>query len=261
MNEQKESVIRTLQQGLRYDGRKEDGFREIEIKMGSVRNAEGSATVRIGETEVIAGVKMDVETPYPDTPDEGMLMVGEEFLPMANPNFELGPPRIDAIEIARVVDRGIRESKTIDVKGLCITPKEKVWSVMIDICTINDEGNLMDASALAAMAALMNTEMPSYDGEVVDYSKKSGKKLKLREVPITVTVHNIGNNFIVDPTIEEEKSSEARLTVVTLEDGRICALQKGGEKGLSIEEIMKMVDIAGEHSKKIRELLLKNAKK
>ncbi len=35
--------------------------------------AEGSARVKMGKTEVIVGVKMQLGEPYPDSPDKGTL--------------------------------------------------------------------------------------------------------------------------------------------------------------------------------------------
>ena len=72
---------------------------------------------------------MELGVPYSDTPDEGSLMVGAEFLPMASSDFEMGPPGVDAIELARVVDRSIRESEAIDMKKLCIETGKKMWIV------------------------------------------------------------------------------------------------------------------------------------
>jgi len=118
MSEERKHLLNTLNLNLRYDGRKLDEYRKIVVETNCVKNAEGSARVKIGNTEVIAGVKMAIEKPYPDTPDEGMLMVGAELLPMSNPDFELGPPGIQAIELARVVDRAIRESKIVDMRNL-----------------------------------------------------------------------------------------------------------------------------------------------
>jgi len=146
--------------------------------------------------------------PYPDTPDEGSIMVGAELLPLSSPEFELGPPGQKAIELARVVDRGIRESKCIDFKKLCITEGEKAWTIVIDICTINDAGNLLDASSLAAIAALRNTTFPEYKDDKIDYKKKTSKKLELKDIPLSVTVIKIGDKFLVDPDSDEEKAIE-----------------------------------------------------
>lgn len=249
-------IIGLLNANTRLDGRKPTEFRgPVELEYGVVKTAEGSARVKIGETEVIVGVKMDVGEPYPDTPNEGTIIVGAELLPMSNPEFELGPPGLQAIELARVVDRGIRESKALDFKKLCITPSEKIWMVIIDICPINDAGNLFDASSLAALAALKDAKYPSFDGEKIDYKAKTDKKLELEKLPIAVTVIKIGTKFIVDPDTEEEKAIDARLTVSSIENGTLCALQKGGDFPLTAEDIDKMLDIGIEKAKELRKYL------
>ena len=246
-------IISLLNADTRLDGRKLTEYRKpIEVEYGIIKTAEGSARVKIGETEVIVGVKMEVGEPYPDTPDEGTIIVGAELLPLSNPEFELGPPGIQAIELARVVDRGIRESKAINFKKLCIESGKKVWLLLIDICPLNDAGNLFDAASLAALAALKDAKFPKFDGEKVDYKEKTDKKLPLEKMPIAVTVIKIGHKFIVDPDIEEEKAVDARLTVSSIEDGTLCALQKGGDYPLTIEDIDKMLDIGIEKGKQLR---------
>src|SRR3989304_5382764 len=159
----RDHIINALAKGMRIDGRSLLEFRPISVEYAFTRSAEGSARVKVGNTEVFVGVKMAIEKPYPDTPDHGNLGVNAELLPLSNPMFEVGPPGNQAIELARVVDRGIREARALDVHKLCITPKEKVWSVMIDVCTINDEGNLLDTSALGALAALKDARFPKVE--------------------------------------------------------------------------------------------------
>ncbi len=249
-------IIGLLNAGTRLDGRKLTEYRQpIQVEYGIIKTAEGSARVKIGETEVMVGIKLEVGKPYPDTPEEGTIIVGAELLPMSNPDFELGPPGIQAIELARVVDRGIRESKALDFKKLCITKGEKIWMVVIDICPINDAGNLFDASSLAAIAALKDAKYPEFNGEKVEYKKKTDKKLELEKTPIAVTVIKIGGKFIVDPDTEEEKAVDARLTVSSIEDGTLCAMQKGGDEPLTMEDIDKMLDIGIEKAKELRKHL------
>lgn len=246
MNDQKAHLLNALKKDVRFDGRKKLDFRQVTVETGITKNAEGSARVKIGGTEVLAGVKMEVMTPYPDRPNEGTLMVNVELLPMSSPEFEPGPPGRQATEIARVVDRGIRESKAIDVKKLCIKEGEKAWCVLIDICSINDEGNLQDAAALAAMAAVKNTKFPELnERNEIDYDKPITKKaLPLSREPVEVTVVKIGDQFFVDLLSEEEKHIDARLTVGMIEKGICCSLQKGGIAPLTIEDLDKMIQIA-----------------
>ncbi len=257
MNINKEYIESLLIKNTRLDNRKFKEYRKITIETDvSPKSALGSARVKIGDTEVIAGIKMDVGEPYPDTPDEGAMIVNAELLPLASPKFEGGPPGVNAIELSRIVDRAIRESKAIDTKKLCIKKGEKVWIVFIDIYPINDSGNLFDAAYLAAIAALKNTKMVKYDAktEKIVY-EKTNKSLPLLNLPIECTIVKINDAFLVDPNYEEEEAMDARLTVAVLEDDSICAMQKGGDQPLSIEEVLKMIDLAIEKAKDIRKKL------
>jgi exosome complex component RRP42 len=252
----RDHIINLFSSNTRLDGRKLTEYRQpLTIEVNVIKTAEGSARVKIGKTEVLVGIKAEVMEPYPDMPDEGSIQVGAELLPLSNPEFELGPPGIEAVELARIVDRGIRESKCIDFKKLCITPGEKAWVLVIDICTINDAGNLYDACALAAVSALKHMKFPKYEDGKISYKEKTDKGLELSCIPTSVTVSKIGDHFIVDADSEEESAVDARLTVASLADGTLCALQKGEECPLSPEDIMSMVDIAVEKGKELRKLI------
>jgi exosome complex component RRP42 len=253
MNEElKEHISECLKSGIRLDGRGLEDLRNIEIEANVIETAEGSCRIKCGMTEVIVGVKLSVGTPFGDTPDDGVLMVGAELLPLSNPDFESGPPSIESIEVARVIDRGIRESKVIDTKALCITKGEKVWMVMVDICPINTDGNLIDIGSLAAIIALKSATFPEMKDNIVDYKKKTKKPLPLKNFPVTATVVKIGSNFIVDPTEAEEKAMDSRLTVSVTADGKICAMQKGGNEPCTIGDIERMIDLATAKSEELR---------
>ncbi len=255
----KEHIHSLLEKGLRQDGRKLLEYRkDVSVEYGiSPKSAEGSARVRIGETEVVAGVKLGIGTPYPDQQDAGSIMFGAELSPIANDKFEMGPPSIDSIEISRVVDRGIRESGALDFKKLCVKKGEKVWQVFVDMYPINDAGNLRDACALAALAAMKDAKFPELDKStgMVNYDNKTKVSLPLTDEPIEVTVLKINNDFVVDPTCDEEEFLDSRLTVAFLKDGSICAMQKGGNGALSTEDIGKMVKIASDNVKILRKAL------
>lgn len=254
-------VKKIFESNSRLDGRGFLDFRPVKIETGVIKTAEGSARIQIGQTVVIAGVKMDVKEPYPDTPNEGNLMVDAEFVPIASPTFEPGPPGEGVIEVARVVDRGIRESKSIDMEKLCMKEGEKVWAVSIDIHVLNHDGNLIDAASLAAIAALHDTKLPKYDEETGRIVKdgpavvSSGKKLPMKDKPIEVTIFKIGNKLFVDPTVEEDESVEARVTMGTNEKGNLCAMQKGGNGFFTRDELLQAADIAVEKGKELRKLL------
>jgi len=247
-------IISLLSKGERLDGRRLDEYREIKIETNKMVNPEGWASVKMGNTHVMAGVKMDVGQPFPDKPNEGVLMTSAEFSPIASPDFETGPPDEDAIELARVVDRGIRESKAINMEKLCIKEGELVWMVHVDIHILNHDGNLIDAAALAAITALNNTRLPEYKDEKINYEKKT-TKLKLECKPIAVTVFKFKDNFIIDPTAIEEDVVDGALVVTTKDDGNLCALQKLGSAGFTKDEIEKIWEIGIKKAKELRKLI------
>jgi exosome complex component RRP42 len=256
----KKRIIELLESGKRSDGRGLTEYREIKIEPGAIERAEGSARVRLGKTEVIVGVKISTGTPFPDVPNKGVLTVNAELVPLASPEFEPGPPGENAVELARVVDRGIRESKAIDLEKLCVESGKLVFVVFIDVYVLNHDGNLIDASAIAALAALMNTKMFNYEVEDCEIVKKPGyTPLPMVDYPIAVTFAKIGNTLVMDTDLDEEQVMDARLTITLNKDGHVCAMQKGGGSGyFTKEEILEAVKIASEKTAELRKLVVKS---
>lgn len=245
-------VYRLAASGQRADGRRLDEPRKLTIETGIIKTAEGSARVKLGNTEVLVGIKMSVGEPYPDTPNTGVLSTSVELIPMASPTFEAGPPRPDAIELARVVDRGIRESKMVNTEKLCITPKEKVWVMFIDIHVLDYDGNLFDASSYGAVAALATTSVPAkVQGLGEDFP------LPVEHWPVSVTTSKIKDIPLVDPSLDEERMADARLTVTTDENGAIRAMQKGLSGSFSYDEVKRVIETSQRVGQAIRPLLRK----
>lgn len=250
----RKNVLESLNKNERLDGRGLFDIRPIETRFKVSINSEGSVSVKLGKSEVVAGIKMNTSTPYPDHEKEGTMTTGMDLLPLSSPNFEYGAPTIEAVEIARVIDRGIRESRFIDFEKLCIKENEKVWGINIDLATINDDGNLIDAGALAAVLAMLVAKMPVYDEEAGriksgEFTDKS-LPLNLENMPLTMTFFKLGDKIFVDPTREEEGATDGRITIEVSKPGKeemINAMQKGGECTFSQEEI----DLMLEESKKI----------
>ncbi|MCW1309503.1 MAG: exosome complex protein Rrp42 [Candidatus Nanoarchaeia archaeon] len=253
MSEKKSYLKHLAEKNVRLDERDMFEYRKsIEIKTNVSKNADGSAFVKLGETQVIAGVKISVGEPFPDRPDEGTFIVNAEFAAIASPRFEPGPPGEDAIELARIIDRGIRSANAIDLKKLCIDSGKLVWIIFIDIYALNYDGNLVDASMLAAMAALKDARFPKLDGEKIVYGEKTDKKLPINSIPISCTFVRIGNAMIIDPNLKEEDASNCGLVVTCNENDEICALQKLGLEAINEDEVLKCVEIAIEKSKELR---------
>ena len=249
-------IEQTIDKNKRIDDRSSTDYREIKIEHGVIEKAEGSARVLLGKTDVLVGVKVETGEPFPDTPNEGVMTVNAELVPLASPNFEPGPPDENSIELARVVDRGIRESHAIDTEKLCIEPGKKVFVVFVDVYVLNHDGNLIDASAIAAVSALKNTKMPNYEIKDGELKIKQGyTQLPMKSHPVTVTVGKINGHLIVDPWIEEESVMDSRITFATNEDGNICAIQKGGSSYFTPQQILEASKIALDKAAELRKKL------
>jgi len=233
----RDHIVKLLSKGVRIDGRKFDEIRPITIEKNYIMSAEGSARVHLGNTDVIVGVKLIVGQPFGDTPNKGVLTTNAELIPLASETFESGPPGRPAIELARVVDRGIREGQAVDMEKLCIEPEKEVWIMFIDIHALDYDGNLFDAANIAAMAALKSAVVPAKRA-----NKGEDFPLPVTHEPISVTAVKIGEHILVDPTYDEEIVADARLTVATNEKGDMCAMQKGGEGSFTVDEVLKMVE-------------------
>ncbi|MEM3791423.1 MAG: exosome complex protein Rrp42 [Candidatus Micrarchaeaceae archaeon] len=250
----KDYILELLEKGMREDKRKIDEYRKIEIRSGIIENAEGSADVTLGDTRVLTGIKIDVGEPMPDKPDEGNLVTSAELLPLASTDYDVGPPSPEAIELARVVDRGIRSAEVIDFPSLFIE-EGKVWNVFLDIYVLNYDGNLFDASYLASMTALAKCKLPKYeDGKVI---REDMKKLKANNIVTSCTFAKIGNTLLLDPSGDEEYVMSGRITVAN-DEKKIRAIQKGHGGSFLVSEIEYALEKSFEKSKDLRNILNKN---
>ncbi|MGC8850475.1 MAG: exosome complex protein Rrp42, partial [Candidatus Bathyarchaeia archaeon] len=134
---ERKTLIDLIEGGRRLDDRSPSDYRPIKIRTGIIEKANGSSFVELGKTKVMAGVKVELGEPFEDTPDQGVLTVNVELVPLASPTFEPGPPNENAVELARIVDRGLRESEAISLGELCLIPGKKVLVIFIDIYVLD----------------------------------------------------------------------------------------------------------------------------
>ena len=222
---QRDYIYNMIKKGERVDGRSFNDYREISIETNVIDRAEGSARVKIGDTQVLVGVKIQPGEPYPDSPDKGVIITNVELVPLASPMFEPGPPNESAVELARVVDRGIRESNAIDLQKLCIEEGKTVWIIFIDVHVLDYNGNLVDASALGAIAALMTAHIPNKQYNLGE----EDEILPIRDIPVAITAIEFEGETIFDPSLYEEKVASVKLTVISNNKGALSGMQKSGK--------------------------------
>ncbi|CAI5510047.1 unnamed protein product, partial [Closterium sp. Naga37s-1] len=215
---------------------------------------DGTAEVQLGSTRVLASVSAALTLPFPDRPNEGSLAVFTELAPMADPRFVPGRPGEDAIEVGRIIDRGLRESHAVDTESLCVVAGRAAWALRLDIRVMDNDGNLVDACCLAAVAALLAFRRPE-----VTVGGDDGMQVVVHSVeehdPIPLTVHNLplavtfaffndGNDVVMDPSFKEEAAQAGRCTVLVNAVGDVCSVQKGGGVGVSLPQLMRCCRVA-----------------
>jgi len=246
-------ILELLQEGKRIDDRTLDEHRPLVIDTGVIPHANGSARGRLGDTEIVSGIKVQPDRPFPDMGDKGIFMCTAEILPLAHPSAETGPPQPDVIELARVVDRGIRDSGMIDLSQLVLEKDKSVIGLFSDSVVTDNDGNLFDSCSYAAVAAIITSTIPKWemkdDKPVLIENQESNAPITT--IPISVTMGRIGEFIIVDPNIDEWGCLDARITITTNSDGNIVALQKGGSDGFTFEQLVKCSELSITIGKKI----------
>ena len=251
----RQQMADAISRGKRLDGRDFDQLRPFEIELDVIKKANGSARVKLGDSEIIAGVKVETGEPFEGLEDKGALIVSAEVLPTASPHVEPGPPDEEVVELARVVDRGVRESEMIDLSKLVLVPGKVVYTIFVDCSVLNADGNLFDATSWAVVASLLSARLPVFEMEadkVIDTGRI--QPMPVTTIPVSITSIRVGETVMQDPNSEEEACMEARITLTSTDEG-FCAVQKGYAGSFTVEQILKVADTARMKGNEIRERL------
>ncbi|MFX0081324.1 MAG: exosome complex protein Rrp42 [Candidatus Hodarchaeota archaeon] len=254
---EKSYIKANLKKEERIDARGLWEHREFKIKSDIITSAEGSADVSLGDTRIITGLKYEIGEPFPDIPDEGVCTIMAELLPLASPLFERGPPDEQSIELARVVDRGLRHADCIQTQKLCIKEKEAVYILFVDMYVINHDGNLIDAGGVSALTTLLSAHLP--EGIIGDNGLEwTGKYLTgvdlVNELPLVLTYGKIDEIIFLDPNLPEELICEGKISI-SVTDKKITSIQKSGAATFSIDDIKMLGKKSLEIGQKLRKEL------
>ena len=94
----------------------------------------------------------------------------------------------------------------------------------LTVVVLDDGGNIMDAASLGSIAALLTAKIPKQR-----YELGEDTQLPMRDIPISVTGVDLAGGIIFDPTLDEERVANTRLTVISNQDGAISGIQKSGK--------------------------------
>ncbi|KAI0481208.1 ribosomal protein S5 domain 2-like protein [Xylariaceae sp. FL0804] len=233
-------VVQALHEGLRVDGRPFDQFRKLDLKFG---DQHGVADVTLGKTRILAKVSAEVTTPYSDRPFDGIFTITTELSPMASPAFEVNRPTESEVLLSRLLEKTVRRSNALDTESLCLIAGQKCWSIRADLHVLSHDGNLIDGSCIAVVAALRHFKKPdtSIEGEILTVytpAEREPVPLSWLHSPFCVTFSFFGETgeiVLLDANLLEEQLRVSSCTISLNKHGEICQISKLG--GTPVEAV------------------------
>ncbi|KAM3430193.1 hypothetical protein MY4824_007799 [Beauveria thailandica] len=235
---EKTFVTQALAEGLRLDNRTFEQYRSLKLTFG---DAYGIAEVQLGKTKVLAKVSAEVTVPFSDRPFDGVFTIASELSPMAAPSFEVNRQTETEVILSRLLEKTIRRSGALDTESLCLIAGQKCWSVRVDLHVLAHDGNLLDTSCLAVVAALRHFRKPetTMEGGVLTVytpAEREPVPLSWLHSPFCVTFSFFGGNggdddeekVLLDTTWLEEQLRTSSCTFSMNKHGEICQISKLG---------------------------------
>ncbi|VUZ48615.1 unnamed protein product, partial [Hymenolepis diminuta] len=238
-------LVQGCQLGCRLDGRRQIDFRPVELESGILNHTAGSARIKVGNTVVIACVSVEIGNTTLECPNEGRIEIDVECSPTATPKFSGKSGSDIAVTLKATLSTAFTKD-CLPLKSLCIQSGKQCWIIHTDVLVLESDGNLLDAASLSILAALSTMKLPmslaqKLAAEKCEALNPDGFSLCIKSLPTFVTVHKIGESYVVDTNKEEESCSFSRIFVAVRSDGTITTIIKEGCGSQRVDSLIKMV--------------------
>ncbi|XP_064477474.1 exosome complex component RRP45-like [Ornithodoros turicata] len=261
---ERDFVRNTVSEGKRVDGRTARENRPVRIEFGLDR---GCCIASLEKTKVLAQVSSELTTPKLGRPNEGYLVVNFELSPMAAPNFEPGRLGDYGVEIGRLLERCIHDSRCVDLESLCLVNGEKVWQIRVDVQVLNHCGNVCECASVATIAALLHARIPNVTiegNEITVHNTRDSVAVPIHmhhhPYCVSFAFYESGGEILADPTELEEKIADGILTVGANGRQEVCVLH---QRGCIIrkEHVLLCTRLAGVRAKSLTEIIKQEVQK
>lgn len=227
-------------------------------------------------------ISAEVTTPNPDRKFDGVFQISSEISPLVSPAFEAGRQSETEIILSRILEKTIRRSGALDTESLCIVAGSKCWAVRADVHVLVHDGNLIDASCIATVAALQHFRRPDVEvrggTEVIVYSLREREPvpLAMQHTPYCVTSSIFGISpsevngtqtasanasttkdeiIVIDASQSEELARDASVVVGIDRHGQVSQIAKYGGMAVDPLILLKCTSLAQEKVKAIHTLV------
>lgn len=191
--------------GIRCDGRKIDQLRNISLKVGILKNADGSAYIEFGKNKILAGVfgPRDVHPKHMADADKGILRCRYHMSPFSVTERKNPAPSRREIEISKVIKEALQPA--VILKDFPRT----VVDVFIEV--LQADGGSRCAALDAASVALADAGIP------------------MRDIVSACAAGKVADQIVLDVNDEEDKEGQADMPVAYMPNlGKITLMQLDG---------------------------------
>lgn len=191
--------------GIRCDGRRVDQLRNISIKVGVLKNADGSAYIEFGKNKILAGVfgPRDVHPKHMANQDTGILRCRYHMSPFSVTERKNPAPSRREIEISKVLKEALQPS--LILKDFPRT----VIDVFVEV--LQADGGSRCAALDAAAVALADTGIP------------------MRDLVSACAAGKVADRIVLDVNNEEDQEGQADMPVAIMPNsGKVTLMQLDG---------------------------------
>ena len=221
---------------IRPDNRASAELRPLEIIPNFISSAEGSALIRLGETQVICTASVDDGVPsFQKGSGRGWITSEYAMIPRATSSrtpreSTRGRQSGRTMEIQRLIGRSLRAVVDMEALG-----ERTVW---IDCDVIRADGGTRTASVTGALVAL---------GLAIQklLAQRALKVNPLKDYLAAISVGIVGGELLLDLSYPEDSAAEVDMNVVMTGAGRLVETQATAEgRTFSVEDLNQLIELA-----------------
>ncbi len=220
---------------VRAEHREATALRPVEITPHFISSAEGSALIRLGQTQVICTASVEDGVP-PFLKGSGKGWVSSEYAMI---------PRATDTRTSREVTRGRPSGRTMEIQRLigrslrAVTDLQKLGerTVWIDCDVIRADGGTRTASITGSMVALALALKKLREMGVL-------KRIPLNDYVAAISAGIIGTETLLDLDYAEDSNAEVDMNVVMTGAGRFVEIQATAEgQPFGGEDLERLVEL------------------
>src|SRR5215472_15471606 len=205
---------------MRTDKRRADELRPVEIITGYLATAEGSALIKVGNTQVLCAASVE-ETVPPFLRNTGKGWVTAEYAML---------PRATSRRTPREITKGRQSGRTHEIQRLI----GRSMRAVVDTAALGERTVILDCDVLQADGG---TRTASVTGAFVALALAIGKLRQygsiktnpLRDYVAATSVGIVGGTPMLDLCYEEDSQADVDMNVVMTGSGRFIEVQSTAE--------------------------------